>query len=211
MILNERIAELIGAIIGDGCIRYRPDLRHYYIEIVGDKVKEKDYFDYLANILKEELSLTAHIHTIGRGLRLKFYSKEFLEYLVHSLQMPCNKNKGMNVSIPSKIMENKDFLNSCLRGIFDTDGSVFFANKGYRKDYPTLEITTTSKNLCVQLVSALSNSFRVRSRKYTKDNFLTAYKVSLNGEKMVNKWFEEIGSSNQKHLERYNKGGSAGI
>ncbi|MBI2136066.1 hypothetical protein HYU06_03275 [Candidatus Woesearchaeota archaeon] len=44
MIMNERIAELIGAIIGDGCIRYKLNMHQYYIEIVGDRIKEREYY-----------------------------------------------------------------------------------------------------------------------------------------------------------------------
>ncbi len=210
MIMNERIAELIGAIIGDGCIRYKLNMHQYYIEIVGDRIKEREYFNYLTNIIAEELGLTAHIHIIGRGLRLKFYSKEFLEYLVHSLKMSYNKNKGPNISIPSQILENESFLKSCLRGIFDTDGSVFLANKGYRNDYLTLEINTTSSALAHQLKEILSSKYRIGFCKHQRGNYLPLFKIALNGEKMVRKWFEEIGSSNQKHIERYNKSGTWG-
>ena len=45
MKLNNNIAELIGVIIGDGCIRYKPHLSQYYIEIVGDKNNEKEYLN----------------------------------------------------------------------------------------------------------------------------------------------------------------------
>ena len=44
MVLNDKKAELIGAIIGDGCIRYKPKISQYYVEIVGDPKQEKEYF-----------------------------------------------------------------------------------------------------------------------------------------------------------------------
>lgn len=205
IILNERIAELVGAIIGDGCIRYRPDIPQYYVEIVGDKIKEKDYFEYLTKIIKEELKLNVSVKIRGRGLRLKTCSKELLEYLVFSLALPCNKDKGKKVTIPKNIIENHQLLIPCLRGIFDTDGSIFFANKGYRKDYPTIEINTTSENLAQQLSVVLSHQFRIGFRKHQRGRFLCLYKISLNGELMVKKWFEEIGSSNSKNLIKFKK------
>ena len=36
--LSPQLSELIGVIIGDGCIRYKPKYNQYYIEIVGDKL-----------------------------------------------------------------------------------------------------------------------------------------------------------------------------
>ena len=162
-------------------------------------------------MLKDELGLIAHIHIIGRGLRLKFYSKAFLEYLVYTLNLPYNKNKGPNIYIPSQILENGSFLRSCLRGIFDTDGSIFLADKGYRKDYPTLEINTTSSVLAYQLKEILSSKFRIGFCKHQRGDTLPLFKIALNGESMVRRWFEEIGSSNQKHIERYKKMGPGGL
>lgn len=102
IILNERLAELIGSIIGDGCIRHTA--KQYYVEIVGDREKEKEYFNYLAKIVKEELNLISHIKIIGRGLRMKVYSKEFINYLIVKLELPYNKEKCLNVFIPSEIL-----------------------------------------------------------------------------------------------------------
>jgi len=136
MELNSKISELIGAIIGDGCIRYKPEIGQYYLEIVGNKDKEKQYFDYLKNILKKEFNLNTHIKTRERGLRLKAYSKLFVEFLINELNLPYNKEKGENIIIPKQIAQNPELLRYCLRGIVDTDGSLFLSNKSHRQDYP---------------------------------------------------------------------------
>ena len=213
MELNSKISELIGAIIGDGCIRYKPEMNQYYLEIVGNKDEEKQYFDYLKKILKKEFNLDAHIKTRERGLRLKAYSKLFIEYLINELNMPSNKEKGPNIIIPKQIIQNPELLRFCLRGIVDTDGSLFLSNKSHRSDYPTIEISTTSKKLASQLKEVLSNQFRIGFRSYKPLSYLTIYRVSLNGEKMVDKWFNEIGFSNQRNINRYKKlkNGTGGI
>ena len=53
--LSPQIAEIIGVIIGDGSIRYKPKINQYYIEIVGDVNKEKKYFNYLEKQIKNNL------------------------------------------------------------------------------------------------------------------------------------------------------------
>ena len=196
--ISKEIAELIGAIIGDGCIRYKPEMNQYYLEIVGNKDEEMQYFNYLKNILKKQFNLDAHIKTRERGLRLKVYSKLFIEFLINGLNMPSNKEKGQNIIIPKQIIENSELLRYCLRGIMDTDGSLFLSNKSHRQDYPTIEISTTSKKLALQLKEILSNKFRTGFRAYQPNGFLTIYRLSLNGEEMIDKWFNEIGFSNQR-------------
>lgn len=213
MELNPKISELIGAIIGDGCIRYKPEMNQYYLEIVGNKDEEKQYFDHLKNILKTEFNLDAHIKTRARGLRLKVYSKLFVEFLINELNLHYNKEKGQNIIIPKQIIQNSELLKYCIRGITDTDGSLFLSKKSHREDYPAIEISTTSKGLTLQLKEVLSNKFRIGFRTYQPKGFLTIYRLSLNGEGMVDKWYNEIGFSNQRNINRYKKlkNGAGGI
>ena len=205
MVLNDKKAELIGAIIGDGCIRYKPKISQYYVEIVGDPKQEKEYFKHLTEIFWNELKLKTHIKIRERGLRLKVYSKSFVEYLVYELKMPCNKEKCQNIFIPEEILQNKKLLKCCIRGIVDTDGSLFLANIGYRKDYPTIEISTTSKRLANQLHDKLSQDFRIGFRNYKQADYNRIYRISINGDRMVNRWHKEIGFSNKRIIDRYQK------
>lgn len=92
--LSKELSELIGVIIGDGCIRYKPKLNQYYIEIVGDRKKEIEYYNHLTNIFKSKLNLNTFIKIRERGLRLKVYSKKFVEFLINDLNLPYNKNKS---------------------------------------------------------------------------------------------------------------------
>ncbi len=211
MKLNTKVAELIGAIIGDGCIRYKPMISQYYVEIVGDPNNEQEYFKYLSKILIEELNLKAFIKVRERGLRLKVYSKELIEFLVYKLKLPPNKEKCQNIFIPKIIFNDEYLLRSCLRGIMDTDGSIFLANKGYRKDYPTIEISTTSIKLALQLKEAISQNFRIGFRNYKPGNFHRIYRISLNGDKMVQKWHQKIGFSNTRNLNKYKKYKESGV
>jgi len=128
--INEKIAELIGAIIGDGCISYKPKIGQYFVEIVGTQLEEVDYFNYLSSILFNDLQLKCRITKRERGLRLKVYSKSFIMFLVRDLKLVPNKEKCKNIFIPHQIISNEILLKSCIRGIADTDGSLFLANKG---------------------------------------------------------------------------------
>ena len=203
--ITPNFAELVGVIIGDGCIRYKPKINQYYIEIVGNKDHEKEYFLYLKNLIKKETNLNSFIKIKSNCIRLRIYSKKLVEYWIYYLNLPYNKIKGENIFIPEIIRSNTSLRNDCIRGITDTDGSLFLANKGYRNDYPTIEISTTSKKLAIQIKTILSKNFRIGFRKFKAQNYRMIYRISINGDKMVQKWVKLIGFSNTRNIKRYKK------
>ena len=138
-------------------------------------------------------------------MRLKVYSKSFIEFLLGDLKLPSNKEKCQNVFIPKQIIKNKKLLDGCLRGIVDTDGSLFLAKKSHRTDYPSIEISTTSKKLAKQLKEILCKRFRIGFRSHKRKNFFRLYVISLNGEKIVDQWVRDIGFSNMRNLKKYKK------
>jgi len=205
---KKKLAELIGILIGDGNIYYKPKFRKYYFEITGNPKLEKNYFNYVSKLIEELLGKKPSLRIANRGLRLRIYSKLFVEFLINDLKLPYNKNKGSNIIIPEFIYNQEwNVLKYCIRGIIDTDGCFFLASKGYRKDYPTIEFTTTSKKLALQLKKILSEKYRIGFRIYSRGSFKTQYIISLNGESMTNRYLRDIGFSNLRKI----KSGTGGI
>lgn len=122
--VNIRISEIIGAIIGDGNIRYKPEIYQYYFEIVCSP-DERKYLEYLSKLIYEEFGKRPRIFIGGRGLRLRLNSKEIVNLLINEYSIPFNKGKGLKVKIPNSFIDNKKLLYLCLRGIMDTDGTFF--------------------------------------------------------------------------------------
>jgi len=205
MEITENLAELIGIIIGDGNIHYNKKTRKYYVEITGNPKKEEKYFKYISSIYKELIGKPGKIRISGRGLRIRVYSKKLVEFLIFKLKIHYNRGKSHRVEIPKEILKEKRLFYSCLKGIFDTDGSYFLANKGYRKDYPCIEISTCSIKLANQIREELSKKFRIKFRIETKKTYSLGkkYILSLNGEEETKKWFNLIGSSNNNKLKKY--------
>jgi intein-encoded DNA endonuclease-like protein len=95
--------------------------------------------------------------------------------------------------IPSAIKKNKLFLKRFVRGVFDTDGTVFTSNKKGSPNYPTLEISNSNLALITDIYQSLKElKFRTHLRKTSKGG----YKVSIYGKAMLRRWNEVIGSSN---------------
>ena len=183
------ISELVGAIIGDGNIW----AKKYEIVITGDKTKDSSYFEYLTGLIKRNFGYSPHIRYREGALRLVVRSKQIFEAL--SCFFPNGKT-AKTVKIP----ENVDDY-AVLRGIFDTDGSIFFSKKPGICEYPAIEITTISKTLAGQLLELLQKlEFRptIRSSKEINETF----KIALNGRRQTEMWLERIGSSNKTKLEK---------
>ena len=203
MKLTPQIAELVGAIIGDGYI-YRKN-RKYQIGLVGSPITDKEYFEKLKQLILEEWNKEVHAKFRFRGLRMVFNSKSICEFLINDLNLPHGKGKGQRVIIPEKITSRKELISHTLRGIVDTDGSVYAAKKPGIEKYPSIEITTTSEGLANQLIDILTKmDFRARLRieKRKDSKGFPSYRIALHGKKNLKKWIDEIGFSNPYKKQR---------
>ena len=198
------LSEFIGAIIGDGNLWSKNN--HYRVEITGDPKLDKNYFrDFLIPVTKKLFNITPHVRIRQRGLRLRITSKKVYSLLIEEYNLPVGSKKGLNVTIPKQILDKKELFIACLRGIFDTDGSIFLADKGYRKDYPTIEITTTSSKLAKQIRNILIKlEYKFGFRSWKPKKFRKKWIISINGDKMVKKWMHEIGTNNTRHYINLN-------
>ena len=201
--INTKLSELIGILIGDGIIYYNTKIKKYFFEITGDPKLEVEYFDYVSSLVQEIINKKPSIRVGGRGLRLRLYSKEFIEFLIYELGLPYGKKSDI-IKIPEKI-NNWNLLKYCIRGITDTDGSLFLSKKENNLYYPSIEISTNSKFLAFQIFESLKDKYRMCIRKFSKEGINDRYIVSVNGNIMVRKWIEEIGFSNKRKLRNINK------
>jgi len=183
------MSEFIGVIIGDGNLWGA----HYEIVVTGDVKKDQSYFEFLANIIKEKFDYSPVIRFRGGGLRLVIRSKKIFGFLEKFF--PDGKT-AETVRIPDGVR-----LKSVLRGIFDTDGTIFFSSKPGVEQYPTIEITTISPILAKQIKKCLAKlGFRPRIRCFKEIH--DTFKVSLHGKKQIIRWLKTIGSSNENKLAK---------
>ncbi len=183
-------SEFCGAIMGDGNLW--SNNRKYEITITGNIFNDREYFDFLASTISRKINKKPYYRIRGRGLRLTFYSKKYYCFLIDVVGMKSGAIKCES-GFPIPIMSNETFLKSFIRGLFDTDGTVFVSDKKGSPNYPTLEIASSSISLVNDLHKSLCKlGFRAKKRKTTKNG----YKVSVYGKKMIAFWHDTIGSSN---------------
>jgi len=204
MKITPELAELVGALIGDGFI-YN-NFNKYRIGFTGNQINDKDYYKFLQNLILKVWNKEAKIKERWRGLRIVINSKEAVSFLINELKLPFGEGKCEKVSIPNIILNDWNLAKYTIRGIVDTDGSVFVAKKPGIDKYPSIEITTVSSKLALQLKNVLEKQgFRVAkiwAYQPKRKNRRIAYKVPLNGKKNIIKWINEIGFSNPYKLNR---------
>ena len=195
----KQLCELVGIIIGDGCISICYDTKpHYIVEVCGNSKTESDYITYHVAALFEEFTgkrPVSYYHQ--RALRVRTQKRILFDILTKELEMKPGR-KAKTVTIPKGIMKlGWGYIKHTIRGIADTDGSIFVADKPGSPSYPSIEITTISEDLAKQLYLLLKGQgFRATKRNFKARHQSTTYKIGLNGYEMIKKWYEEIGFSN---------------
>lgn len=201
--LTPELAELIGIIIGDGFIsKYN---NSYRIGIVGSPKTDNEYFEIVKKLIKKVWNKDIKIIHRERGLRITFGSKDIFEYLVYNIKIPYGIGKCEKVIIPLVISKNWNLVKHTIRGIVDTDGSVFSTNKPRCSNYPSIEISTSSYKLALQLKLILEKrNFRVTKIWGYKSKLsrVINYKIGLNGKDNLIKWLDEISFSNPYKYQR---------
>src|SRR3989344_1697377 len=197
---SEELSEFVGAVLGDGHVCYikkGKKIGVYVIRIAGDLVKDRDYHLYLKKIGQELFNLKSkEIFNKHHNERfLDFYSKELVEFFIDMGIKPGNKIKNQS-TIPKWIFTKKSFMGTCLRGLIDTDGSIYRMSN---KDPNLLRINFTNYNLT--LLKDARNGFIKLG--FNPSKIIRNKAFNLSRQKEIRKYIKEIGFKNSKHLKRF--------
>lgn len=196
MQLTEKMCEFIGSIIGDGNIY---DKKPWWVEMTGHPILDKEYYQYLCKLINEELNYLPKIFFRYGAIRFRVNKKKFVDWLKY-IGIPAGKNKFKNVLIPNCILKSKKKSLNCLRGIFDTDGSVHFEKRQiYKQPYIRIELHMKNLELLKQIANLL--------RKYGLHPTISKAKPALylNGYKYVGEFIKKVGFKNKRHINRVRK------
>ncbi len=195
--ISKEEAELVGIILGDGYIYQKNN--HYRFGFTGNPRTDKLYYHYLSELIYSVTGKKVKITLRSKGLRIVVNSKSYITRLTMFFELPFGKNKDRRIVIPDIIANDWNLAKHTIRGLVDTDGSVFTADKPGSPDYPTIELNTTSKALIIQLKKLLEEKgFRVTKAWSYRSVVSTTplFKIALNGRQNIKKWLDEIGFSN---------------
>lgn len=128
MPMSPQLAEICGVHAGDGYLRMRGGKGE--LDISGN-LEEKEYYNnHFVPLLNKTFNLNLKGREFSRGsYGVVIYSKKIAHFF-NALGFPYGE-KSTVVEIPKKILnsKNKVFYSRFLRGLFDTDGNLYFKNR----------------------------------------------------------------------------------
>lgn len=184
--LDASLAEVLGALAGDG---HFSGISHE-ISVTCSSEFDREYISYLKILFERKLGMSFRISLHGSAIRLKTYSRELASILHKEYGCPIGKKKG-NLKIPKVFENNLELMKAYIRGLFDTDGSIYLRRKKdmvveiINVDLPYLE----SLKVVLNKMGFVCGISRKNLYFYRKD--------------MVKKFFDEIEPANPKHLKKY--------
>ncbi len=188
-----QLAEFIGIMMGDG------GMHKYQAVITLHHIDDREYIDFVSRRIQKLFRIKPALYHIPRSSVFNIVvSRAAMVTYLHSLGLPIGNKVKQQFDIPDWIKENKKFVIACVRGLVDTDGSVFthsYKVKGKWYHYKKLSFTSYSEPLRFSVAKILAD-LGMSPRVTRKD-------VRLDSISDMEKYFSIIGSHNPKHLKRY--------
>lgn len=192
---SESLAEFVGIMIGDGGIS------PWQVVVTLHRFDDKEFSQHVRKLITKLFGVIPGTHESRDALAddIVVSRVELVRFCVTKLGLKLGNKVRQKVDIPLWIKKNKKYLRACVRGLVDTDGSVFthqYRVKGKLYRYKKLSFTSASKPLRQSVFETLL-SWKLHPRLSGNRD------VRLDSQKDMRKYFAMIGSHNQKHLNHY--------
>jgi len=191
--INKYSAELAGILLGDGSINIYPKINHYRLQITLNS-NEKEYAEYIRKLFKVifDKELSIKFRKDENTLDLFCFNRKIIRELINLGFV--TSPKWNRAKIPTQFM-NLRIGKYVLLGYFDTDGCVVITNNNGTK-YPRLEMKIMPSPMKRQFQELLDKyNFKYGIYEIGRGEV----RVQMNGNKLLKKWKEEIGFSNNKN------------
>ncbi len=189
---SAELAEFMGIMIGDG------GMSTYHIAITLNATDDAQYIEFVTNLVERLFGVRPKIlkRKDKNAVAITVARKLLVEYLT-TLGLPIGNKVKQNITVPSWIMKNHDYARACMRGLIDTDGSIFthkYVSKRKVYAYKKISFSSASPTL-LRAVHTILTQNGVEAN-VAKTN------VRIDSRASVTKFFSCIGTSNPKHLKR---------
>src|SRR3989344_7347676 len=211
MILNEALAEFVGAFIGVGCmsqfLKKGRTKKSTTLLFTGGWDKDSDYYITIIKPISEkhfQTSVRVYHRLDDNSVRCFVNGSKVIDFL-HSLGYTFGK-KSTTVFIPSTIYADTDLSIACLRGIFNMDGSIYQRySKRYRNHpkhynhYKVIQFTSNSKQLLLQIKQILEK-LSIPSNKIIPDK--DSFNLRITNQQDIELFLTTVKMNHQYHIQR---------
>ncbi len=201
---SQDLAEFMGIFLGDGGVN-----NAFQITISFNRKNGQDYCKKVKKLIKSLFGIKPVIYALSSPvsknvIRLVVSSVRLVEFLEKNKIKKGSKVKNQ-VDVPDWIKKDINYSKSCLRGLVDTDGGIYYhqhSNGRWKSFNVGLCFTNKSKSLLNFVEKTLADMEFHPKRSWSKDN------IFLYRESEVLRYRKEIGFSNahqSKRLDEYLK------
>ncbi len=195
------LAEFVGICMGDGGVS------KYQLVISLNSVDDAAYVEFVAELGEKLFSIRPRLtyRKSAKCVNIVFSSANLVEFL-HRKGLPYGDKLRGGLDVPDWIRNEDDLLVPCIRGLFDTDGSIFLEKHNTKNGtyaYPRMMFVSGSQTLLDSVHETLCH-FGIHAK------IRQSRSVSIERFTDIEKYFRIIGSSNPKHVERFITYGGVG-
>jgi intein/homing endonuclease len=188
------LAEFVGIVLGDG------GMTRGQLSITLNSKDDLEYSQFVIHLCKKlfRVNPSVYIRKDQNALVIMISRVALIRFLTQELGLVVGNKVKHQVAIPDWIMTKKVHQIACLRGLVDTDGSVFthrYTVKGKQYTYKKLSYTSAS----TPLKYGARNIFKTLGMQ---PRLAGAYDVRLDSKADMKTYFTVVSSHNPKHLKR---------
>jgi len=192
---NEKLAEYVGIMLGDGCITPGQ------LNITLNSVADRQYVYFVSqlekNLFGEEPKL--YKRKDSKALVLYYNSRFIIRYLL-SIGLKIGNKVRQQVGVPDWIKSDPLYRIACVRGLMDTDGGVFLHRyKVNGKDYLYKKICFS--NMSIPLLIFVKETLNQLGFTPKMINNVVNKQVWLYNNKEVRDYLKKVGTSNPRLLK----------
>ena len=211
--MNEDIAELFGALLGDGCLsKYwsKSDKRYrHVVAFTGHWKKDSQYYkNVIQPIVKQNFGVNGYLYHRKDDDTIRYFiTSKKVSFFLNHLGMPFGR-KYDKITIPECIRIDLTLSKACMSGIFNTDGSVYrrygkkYSNhpKHYKK-YAVVQFKMKNKDI----ISFIKSSLETMGLKVTKicregEDY---WVLRITSQNHIDKFFDELNIRHDHHKRRF--------
>lgn len=194
---SRELAEFVGIMLGDGGIAQRQ------VRVTLHSEDDKEYGEFVAGLMKKLFGVPVARYKDKKYSAIDFVisRSELVQFCIESLGLKQGNKIKQRADIPEWIKRNKLYSIACVRGLVDTDGSVFnhrYKSNGKYYSYKKLSFTSYSEPLRRSVFDIMKNNGLNPRLSQNKE-------VRLDRVEDLRRYFQVVGSSNPKHLNKYLK------
>jgi intein/homing endonuclease len=214
MRIDGDFAELMGIHIGDGCISENSRYSEYYLG--GDITEEREYHDtwvyHLFNkkvmqpLFKKNVLYKEHPKVGIYGFHI--FNKKLVNFFNEKLKIKSGPK--INVGIPKIILSSNYLLKRFIRGLFDTDGNIYFDKNRSAKypinNKPAIKLGTVSEKLALEIFNSMKRFGlhpRMKKPYKGKRDKNIVYTILLYRKSDIEFFINKIGFKNSKHYTKW--------